>query len=326
MRADRAVHPVWCILLTWFTQHCECRRSCNSTPTHREVKILSDEVVRTALSLHQTVTSAAKALSTSPQRLTIFCRCAGIPVDARPSKLDDTTLATIRRHIIAGMPPTEIAHATHLSTTSIYRVLASIPDIESPYRRRLGRATDEAKRLWLTHLKEHPEATKTELRHSAPATFAMLRRNAPEWLRRETQVPAPRLSRTCVRRSAVATFALTRAVDVAEAHLDSLDGPPRRRSAYRLRELLGINEYALVSSVARSALRVSFQTRDEHIRARVGWVMHNAPTLRLDHWRTARAAMLRLKTLRNWKLRCRDAAQARIDEQSNFISRNRHQG
>ncbi|MGT2430937.1 TnsD family Tn7-like transposition protein [Cupriavidus basilensis] len=326
MREDRAIHAVWCILLTWFTQNCECRRPCNSARRHREVKVLCDDRVRTALSLHGTVVSAANELGTSAHQLTIFCRCAGIPVDARPSKLDNTTLATIRQHIVAGMHPQEIARATQMSTSSIYRVLAAMPSVESHYRRLVRRSTDEAKQLWLMFREEHPEAAQTQVRRKAPATFAVLHRNAPEWLKRVTPRAASAHARVCVRRSSVALSALARATDAAWTHLDSFDGPPVRRSAYRLRELLGINEYALNSSIAHSALSPFSQTRDDYIAARVSWVTRCGPQVRLDDWRIARAAALRLTTLKNWKSRRRDEAQTRINEQGNFIPRNRNQG
>lgn len=326
IREERSIHAVWCILLTWFTQNCECRRPSNFTRMHREVKVLSDDRVRAALSLHDTVVSAANELGTNAHQLTIFCRCAGIPIDARPSKLDNMTLTAIRQHIGAGTHPRDIARITQMSTSSIYRVLAAMPQFESHYRRLVRHSTEEAKQLWLMHRDEHPEATQTELRRSAPATFAALFRNAPEWLKREHPRAAPAHSRVCVRRSAVVVSALTRAAEIAEVRLRSLDVPPRRRSAYRLRELLGINEYALRSSITRSTLRTSFQTRDDYIAARVDWVMSRGSHVRLDHWRTARAAMLRLTTLRTWKVRRKDEASKRIDEQGNFLPRNSHKG
>ncbi|MHA6842564.1 TnsD family Tn7-like transposition protein [Ralstonia pseudosolanacearum] len=328
MREDRAIHTVWCILLTWFTQHSECRLPCSSARGHREVKVFAEDRVRTALSVHGTVVSAARELGTSAHQLTIFCRCAGIPVDARPSKLDDVMLATIRQHLAVGMHPQQVAHATGMSTSSIYRILAAMPSVDSHYRRLVKRSTDDAKQLWLMRRAEHPEATPTQLRHRAPDTFAVLYRNAPEWLKHQTPRPraAPAPTRGCVRRSTVALSALARAADVAGSYLDSLDGPPVRRSAYRFRELLGINEYALKSSIARLALQGFSQSRDDFIAARVSWVTRRRPHIRLDDWRIARAAMLRLTTLRNWMAHRKAESQTRIDEQGNSISRNRHQG
>jgi len=108
------------------------------------------------------------------------------------------------------------------------------------------------------------------------------------------------------RRSAVALSALTRAINAVEKHLESLDGLPVRRSTYRLRELLGINEYALNSSIAPSALKEFSQTRDDHIAARISWITRYRTQARLADWRIARAVKLRQKTLRIWKTRRRD--------------------
>ncbi|CAD6538819.1 hypothetical protein LMG28140_03301 [Paraburkholderia metrosideri] len=326
MREDRAVHPVWCILLTWFAQNCESKRLYAPVSTHREVKRITDEDVRSAMALHATVGLAANALNVTPHQLTIFCRCAGIPVDARPSKLSDSRLTTIRQYLSDGIHPEQIARATQLSTTSIYRVLAAMPDVESHYRRRVSHSTDEAKQRWLMRIKEHPEATRTQLRYSALATFAALHRNAPEWLKRHTPAPAPAHSRVRAHRSATAISALARAADAAETYLDSLEGPPRRRSAYRLRELLGITEYAMKSSLTHSAPRAASQSRDAYIAARVDWVARRAPHVNLENWRTARAAVLRLTTLRKWKLRREGVAQTRVDERNSSIPRNKHSG
>ncbi|MFM0132750.1 TnsD family Tn7-like transposition protein [Paraburkholderia sediminicola] len=326
MREDRAIHAVWCILLTWFSQHCEGRLPCNSARRHRVAKALSEDQVKTALSLHGTVVSAARELATSAHGLTIFCRCTGIPVDARPSKLDDSTLGTIRQCLAAGMRPQEVARTTQMSASSIYRVLAAMPSVDSHFRRIVASSTDEAKQLWLTHCEKHPNATQTWLRHRAPATFAVLHRNAPEWLKRQTPRTALAHTGKRARRSAIALSALARATDAACAHLDARDGPPVRRSPYRLRELLGINEYALKSSIARSELSRFSQTRDEYIAARVEWVTPRRSQVYLGDWRFARAAMLRQTTLRNWKARRRDEARTRINEQDNYIQRDRHQG
>jgi hypothetical protein len=323
-REDRAIHPVWCILLTWFAQNCECQRMYVSTPTHREVHVITDEDARSAIAQHATVASAANALNVSTQQLTIFCRCAGIPVHARPSKLSDSTLATIRRYISNGIQPEEIARATQLSTTTIYRVMAAMPGVESHYRRRVNHSIDEAKQRWLTRIEEYPEATPTQLRYSAPAMFAALRRNASEWLKRHTPASASAHLRVRARRSATAIHALTRAAEDAETYLSSLEGPPRRRSACRLRQLLGISEYAMTSSLSCVKPYPRFQSRDDCIAARVDWVARRAPHIKLDNWRAARAAVLRLSTLRKWKLRREGVAQIRVDERNNSIPRNTH--
>lgn len=323
-RDDRALHTVWCILLSWFAQHCECRLPRAFTRRKREAKFLAEDSVKAALAAHATVKSAATSLGTSAHRLTIFCRCAGIPVDARPSKLDDTTLATIRCHLAHGTRPQEVARVTHMSPSSIYRVLAAMPLVDSHYRRHVKRSTDDAKRVWVLHCEQHPEATLTQLRHTAPATFAVLRRNAPEWLGSQKPRATAWPTRLRLRRSPVALSTLVHAADIAETHLASADGPPVRRSSYRLRELLGINEYALKSSVSRSVLLRFSQTRDDYVAARMDWLARHGARPRFDDWRTARAAKLRQTTLRGWRARRKDEALTRIDEHGNFVSRNGH--
>lgn len=327
MRKDRAIHTVWCILLTWFAQHCECRLPRTSTHHKRQVKALTECSVKTALAAHATVESAAISLGTNTHQLTIFCRCAGIPVDARPSKLGDSKLASIRHYLVDGMNPQEVARATQMSPSSIYRILAAMPSIQSHYRRHVERSTEEAKLQWLACCAENPGATLTQLRHRAPATFATLHRNALEWLKRQTPRATRRHTREPVlHRCPVAMAALVRATDVAGTRLASCDSLPVRRSTYRLRELLGVSAYALKSSIAHGALTRLSQSRDDYIAARIKWVIRQAPQVRLDEWRIARAARVRQTTLRNWKLRREDEALKGTDEQCNRIQRIRHQG
>jgi len=325
-REGRAIHAVWCILLTWFAQHCECQRPCSPLRGRREVRSLSAAQVKAALSLYGSVVSAAHALGTSAHRLTIVCRCSGIPVDARPSRLDDATLTTIRQRLASGMRPQEVACATEMSTNTVYRVLAAMPFVESHYRTLVTHSTNDAKLLWLRLHQDHPKATQTQLRHIAPATFAVLHRNAREWLQHHTRHSAPMHAPGHAPRPSSALSALARAVNAAVAHLDLLDDPPVRRSVYRLRELLGINEYALKSSASDSLLRGFSQTRDAYIAARLDWAIRHGASARLYDWRTARAANLRQTTLKNWGARRQDEAEKTIDGHSKFVSRNGNQG
>ncbi|RKE25183.1 TniQ protein [Paraburkholderia sp. BL23I1N1] len=325
MRDHRAIHPVWCILLRWFSQHCECPHPSGADRTHRDVKCFSVDQARAALLQHGTVVSAANELGTSAHALTILCRCSGIPIDARPSKLADATLANIQRLLVTGMRPQDIALATGMSTSSVYRVLAAMPSVESHYRTYLTRSTDETKSLWLKLRREHPDATQTQLRDLAPAAFALLRRNAPEWLKRQRRTKQTKHSTAPASRPHAGLSALARAIDAAESHLVSLEGPPMRRSAYRLRELLGISEYALTSSLPSIATQAFSQTRDGYIAARVEWGTRQGASARVGHWRMARAVKLRQTTLKNWEARRQDEAQTVKDEHGKFVSRDRYQ-
>ena len=303
MRDDRAVHAMWCILLKWFTRHCECSRPRAVTRKRRHVEAFSAEKVKTVLSLHGSTALAAHELKTSTHQLTIFCRCAGIPTDARPSKLNEQTLNGIRQRLASGMPPSEVALATGISTSTVYRVQAATLSVDAYRQQLVKRSTEEAKRKWVAHSNEHPRATITQLRQQAPATYAVLHRNAPEWLRSRRYLTAARFTRGPAPRSDVALFALAGAVNAACAHLDSQGGPPVRRSGYRLRELLGISEYAMKSSIDSRSLRMFSQTYDEHVAVRVRWALRVEPTSLVADWRLARVARLRQTTLKNWKAR-----------------------
>ncbi|MEX3984061.1 TnsD family Tn7-like transposition protein [Paraburkholderia sp. EG287A] len=325
MREDRAVHAVWCILLKWFSQHCECPGVLEAPRARRPVQRFSADQARAALSQHATVVAAARVLGTSAHALTIFCRCSGIPVDARPSKLDDVTLARIQQHLAAGMRPQDIALATGMSTSSVYRVLVAMPSVESYYRKALTHSTDETEALWLKMRREHPTATQTQLRDLAPAAFGVLRRNAPEWLKQQSYAKQAKRMTAPASRPHSGLSALARAIRTADSYLDSLEGPPVRRSAYRLRELLGISEYAVTSSLPKMQAGAFPQSREGCIAARVEWARRQGMNAHADHWRMARAVKLRQITLRNWGARRRDETLKASNEQGSFISRNRYQ-
>lgn len=137
VRDERAVHTVWCILMTWFAHECECSKPARPKVLRRAVTELTPDRVRAALCENRTVSAAAESLGTSTHQLTLYCRCAAIAVDSRPSRLDDALLATIRQQLTSGRRPQEVARNACVSLTSAYRVLAAMPEIPPPRKRKV---------------------------------------------------------------------------------------------------------------------------------------------------------------------------------------------
>jgi transposase len=300
VREDRAAHTVWCILLKWFAQQCECSKPTTYARKSRAPVPLTEDRVRVALSVHRIASSAAQALGTSTHQLTLFCRTAGIPVDSRPSRLDDVLLDVIQVQLASGLHPQAVARYTGVSLTSVYRVLAATPATELPQRRAAAQATAEAKQQWLSQLEANSTVTLSALRGALPATYATLYRNAREWLQEHKPVKQTHRGARGRGRPAIALRALHAAIDSAVVNLQPSNGPPVRRSCYRIREVVGVSHYALQSSAERRALDDATETRDEHVAARVNWALTRGYVGRRDGWRLARAVTLRPATLMRW--------------------------
>lgn len=303
IRKDRAAHTVWCILLKWFAQQCECSKPPTYARKNGAPLPLTEDRVRTALFIHRTASSAAQALGTSTHQLTLLCRTAGITVDSRPSRLDDALLKVIQVQLASGWRPEAVARHADVSMTSVYRVLAAMPAIDLPRRRAAAQAAAEAKQQWLSHLEANSGVTVSALRGALPATYAMLYRNAREWL--EEHKPVKQTHRGARRRGrpAIALRALHAAIDSAVVNLQPSNGPPVRRSCYRIREVVGVSHYALQSSAERRALDEATETRDEYVGARVNWALKKGYVGRREGWRLARIVTLRPATLKQW---CRE--------------------
>ncbi|WP_413194742.1 TnsD family Tn7-like transposition protein [Pararobbsia alpina] len=229
----------------------------------------------------------------------------------------------IREHLLRGLAPQEVGRVTSTSTTTVYRVLKAMPWVDSNYRRRVKQASERAKQDWQSLKDERPNSTQTQLRLRASATFAQLYRHERQWLRHATPA-ATRRARLPRRRPRIPLAALTHSVRDAERILDTAEGPPARKSAYRLRLMLGVSEYALNSSLARTSRGGFTQSRDEHVTDRIAWVARGQRSVQLKEWRVARAAKLRQSTVRQLKTRRLDELNTRKNEQRNSLSRDKN--
>ncbi|WP_407642550.1 TnsD family Tn7-like transposition protein [Caballeronia arvi] len=297
-RPDRALHPVWCILFAWFAQECSHWQRTATNRTRRPTAFPEDRIIRELLEKHGSLTRVAREVGVDPHRLSLRCRVAAISVVTRARRVDESQLQTMRSLLREGGRPDDVAQTMRVSVSTVYRVLAASPDLQSPRSRAVNNRVVVAKRHWLSLCRRAPNAGVTNLRAKAPAAYAQLRRNAPSWL----STHSPRAQRTARRSGAKAPVELTRtlslAAGLAATDCSRVDRPPLRRSRYRLQQKLGISEYALASTEVAAMSTSSLESRDQAIANRVDWAGRRlAAGLASPPWRLGKVANLRSATV-----------------------------
>lgn len=271
MREDRALHPVWCILIAWFAQECSFAaraRRVESATAARHV-VPDNDCIRELLTQLGSLSKVAATLKLDVRKLTLKCRLAGIDVSARPKILDDSQLEFVVASLKRGDKPTDISRSTRLSLATIYRVMAAIPGLTFP--RRLGTTgrIEQAKKVWLSLRRRYPNDGVALLRHRAPAIYARLWRGAREWLVEQSPAETNRRPRPIRTRDA----ALLRIVDAATRTASTRCRYANKRSVrcsqYRMRIDLGLSEYAWNTSSSAAGTERLVEIRTEHVANRI---------------------------------------------------------
>jgi len=310
MRPDRAVHPAWCILFAWFAQECSHWQCTSTTRAKPHVALPDDQVIRELLAKHGSLNRAAREVGIDPHRLSLRCRIVGIPFVPRLRVIDEHQLHALTSLLRDGRRPDEIARTMRVSIVTVYRVLAASPNLQSPTRRAVDKRVAAAKRHWLSLCRRAPTAGVTNLRAKAPAAYAQLRRNAPSWL----STHSPRAPQNSRRSGATRCVALVRtlslAANLAAADCNQDNRPPLRRSRCRLRQKLGISEYALQSSEGAAMSASLLESRGRAIANKVDWAARRLGAgLASPAWRLGKVASLRSATVqRELKRRQADGA------------------
>ncbi|WP_060857686.1 TnsD family Tn7-like transposition protein [Caballeronia sordidicola] len=306
MRDDRAMHPAWCILMAWFARDC----SFASLVSRKAIEQVSEQAdaghapavdagtVRNLLSQHGTLTKVAEVLHTSVHQVSLLCRLAGIESSVRSKVLDDSMLESIVTLLKAGKKPVDVSRVTRLSITTIYRVIAAIPDLAFPRDHAALDRIEKTKQAWLALVEQFPHEGVSSLRRRDPASYARLRRAAHPWLKQHS----PRDVRCRPRATPVRNVTLLRilgvAAKVASSRFRNGAGRPVRSSSFRMWTSLGLSEYAWNSSSLAAGAHTELEARRDFLMNRVRWALRKSSVQDgMPVWRMAKATGLRKSTI-----------------------------
>lgn len=270
VRSGRGIHPTWCVLLGWFAQCCEYRvRKIDKTRRTRESKDLSKDAICETLAVHRTVGAASKALDIDPARLAFLCKRYGIDCRWRPKKLDESLVTRVREALEKGDKPNAVTAQFGLSLGTVYRILASLPEIHARNRRPPKPRIGDAMAEWLAIRSLFPHATTTDLRRRCQAAWTYLKRNAPGWLSANPGCQSSTRSRAARGTPSRLQQALDQSIGTVAAQCYSLGTVPMRLSRYRVQKDVGIGDYGMNKCVSRSVL--NSEPRRDFVVRRTNW-------------------------------------------------------
>lgn len=303
LRADRNVHPVWCVLFKWLADATENTTRRNTSKANKQERSSSPnlneqlEVLRKSPSIRQ----AATSLRLSPNTLITLAERHGIHVGKRPKRIFGPERKGIADYLCKGMPAAQVAATCDVSLSTVYRVAASSCEVQALWpARRTDQKLQVTREAWLHVLRRYPTLTVTELRSRCAAEWFYLYRHDRQWLAqhspRRERLPKSRKNSHPEQLYALATKSLA----AASEKCIGAEVAPVRTSAYRMQALTGLSEYALIPFLSPREDREYFlpESHCSFIRRRLTWLrsatIHEEP---MANWRLAKRAGVRLSSI-----------------------------
>ncbi|MDR5803761.1 TnsD family Tn7-like transposition protein [Caballeronia sp. LZ001] len=298
MRETRAVHPIWCILLKWFTDGCEIKAERPQAVPLMKPAEPSKEELWALLQEHGSIARVATALSISAARVAVLCKRYGLHAAWRPKFIDGSLQEAISVALKGGDSPKAVQARFRVSLTTVYRILSSMPEPVEASKRAIADRTATAKKVWSSARTTNPVLPMSELRRRFPATWAQLYRQAQVWLKSHSD-SKPTSRRNC-KQSQTSSPVLARfaqVINIAEAACDDGEKRPLRKSLNRVRHLLGVSEYSFRSGRRRLAMSPHGECATNFVRRRVDWAVQHVSRVGKRNWALAKAAQLRQSTV-----------------------------
>lgn len=279
LRADKALHPEWCVLFKWFAEehaHPNLTQSITSQPVAfarkraaSPVMVPLRETIEVELAKHRTLHATAREMNISASLLSTLCKRHGINVKRRPKILTEHLSNQIRKALKDGMPPAKVAEKFGISVSSSYRQLAALEDVPLPNEKARSARIETDKEEWLQVIHANPDESRNALRKLHSALWMRLYRQAKDWLEANQPSLRSRASGVNARppRKLLENFncAVANAVEMCTA-------PDKQRiniSQYRLVKLAGVTPYALQSCEANGSVEKREERRDDFVSARI---------------------------------------------------------
>lgn len=154
-------------------------RRANTCAVGRDREIEAVSLMRRGVS----VSAAARAVGADPVTGSIWAMRSGITCMRRPQKVEPSDRSRAIRMLKAGAPKDQVAAALSVSASTVTKILRTTPGLQATWHRsRHDMARGAARETIERCMREHPSATRSEIRRIAQAAFAWLYRNDRAWL------------------------------------------------------------------------------------------------------------------------------------------------
>lgn len=262
-----------------------------------------------ALAAAPTATQAAKSTGVSVTTAVVSALSAGLEVQLRPKVLTKAKRAQVEALLAAGKRPGQVAAATGLSPSTIYRVMRANSTVREQNAQVLRQASiSHRKEVWMTLMARKPELGVAELRRLEPGVYTYLYRHARDWLqeaspaKRKPVTPAAVAGRLPSGADAVLA-ATIRAAGQASAHSRVTPTQLLAKGALRASSLKKVKAPGATAALTGAAESDrSYVVR--RLEAAVTKVLQDG--LAVTPWRVLRASGLRSTTVFNAKVRVAD--------------------
>ncbi|MFS0756120.1 TnsD family Tn7-like transposition protein [Noviherbaspirillum sp. 1P10PC] len=148
-----------------------------------DVELLNSLLTDETLSCRQ----IAKKVDVSTNTVVMQRRKIGVRISERPKKFNKLKLEEVKKLLREGIPVETVASQTGFSLSSVYRILALLPDVQK-IRQMQTRQTECLlhRSQWLDARRKSPEKGTKQLRVIAGGAYAWLYRHDREWLSENT--------------------------------------------------------------------------------------------------------------------------------------------
>lgn len=301
-RSDRNLHPIWCLLFSWFASDC-CVSSSPALvmPSIKPKRLVNATEIGRMLRGAVTVTQAAAAFKTDPSALRAFLSYLGFEHTRRTKTVDEKCANAVRSALAIGRSPSEVAREHRVSISTVYRLDFGINAISASRRLETKLRITTDRKSWIRIIDEDPTAGLTKLKLENYKIWAFLYRNDRAWLTQNSakRTPARKVfprkrEKTLLKAAASATRA---AIAINDSGAQAV-----HLSRYRIAALTGLSEYALadvLSSTVRSP--PNLDSRELFIGQRIKGVLEklDGDINEYHPWLLAKFARLREETVLN---------------------------
>jgi hypothetical protein len=292
---EKALHPEWCVLFTWFAEEQHFNSPKRRTPDSAESlrkrisspnETPSHETVAAAFAEHRTLDAAAKVLGISTVLLSSLCKRYDIAVKWRPKKLDKELSNQVKEAFNNGKSAAEVAKKCGIAVVTAYRQRAAFKDVPLPSEKAKADRTEADKKAWLQLIQENPGAGRTALRDLDPRLYMRLYRSSKAWFdaNQPPLCPVTNGARALPPERLVCN--LNNAVADADEFCTAPEHSRINKSRFRLRELTRVTDHALRKCLEKGLVEQREETRREFTLARIARIAQrfgrpmNLPTAR----------------------------------------------
>lgn len=296
-RPRLCLHPAHLMLIGDFLSESKKAGPPNAVAGPAKRRRLEEAEVRAALNHTNSATAAARELRTSVTTLMTFSLRRGLVVSSRPRAHTRVKTAGILQALADGQSPAAVALTSGVSTSVVYRLLRSNPDVEGVRIQQLNdKARPPFRRARNDVCKTAGNGAAEGLEALSPTSLDVLSRDVSNGRhtgspKKTVRVPSNRLT---------APIAMVRGSEIFYGTVEAvkgMHGKPRLASRAVVCRLAGISDQ-LVRRLSKSDRKVLGESKLEFTARRVRWAAKEiGEDFDEGAWRTWKKSGLRVATI-----------------------------